>query len=218
MDDKLWMEAWEEMKGEIVDGDISSLSVSEYLEELGPMPDEALLLGKCDDELPVLLNLRDPIPKSLLLVSDFETEFLRSVAFTASLFPSDKMSFGVITPRPSTWGGFKNCVGVFSAYHSSAGDFILSAASWAHGNKSFRRQSVLLLLDGMDEWYSSMEVDTINNFRWLLLRGSSRNVWVIATSKEDYDMFATKFFAASPTRFVFKEGDGICRADILRAE
>jgi hypothetical protein len=37
-------------------------SISEVLNEFGPMPPEALFLGVASDGLPVLLNLHDPIP------------------------------------------------------------------------------------------------------------------------------------------------------------
>jgi hypothetical protein len=94
----------------------------------------------------------------------------------------EKLQFGVLTNHPDEWSGFEgipNNVGVFSIHHRSSEDFILSLASWAHGNKS-SKQSVLLMLDDL-EAVTNMDVDTVQNLRWLLLRGPSRRVWPIIT-------------------------------------
>jgi len=88
----------------------------------------------------------------------------------------------VLTSHPDEWSGVEgiaNNVGVFPLYHESAEDFILSLASWAHGNKT-SRQSVLLLLDDL-EAASNLNFDARQNLRWLLLRGPVRRVWPIIT-------------------------------------
>src|SRR4030095_12979117 len=69
-------------------------------------------------------------------------------------------------------------VGVFPVYHNSAQDFLLSLASWAHGNKS--RQSVLLFIDDLES-VAKLDPDALQNLRWLLLRGPARRVWPIIT-------------------------------------
>jgi hypothetical protein len=88
----------------------------------------------------------------------------------------------VLTSHPDEWNGLEsvpNNVGVFPLYHQSAEDFILSLASWAHGNKT-SQQSVLLLLDDL-EAASNLDFDARQNLRWLLLRGPARRVWPIIT-------------------------------------
>jgi len=62
-------------------------------------------------------------------------------------------------------------------------------------------QSVLLMLDDL-EAVSSMEMDAVQNLRWLLLRGPSRRVWPIITLNSDriknmepwLDAFRTRIF------------------------
>jgi MoxR-like ATPase len=44
--------------------------LSQVLAGFGPMPDEALFLGVASDELPVLLNLHDPLPGPILIIGD----------------------------------------------------------------------------------------------------------------------------------------------------
>ncbi|MEO7838793.1 MAG: hypothetical protein ABIU06_05540, partial [Anaerolineales bacterium] len=43
-------------------------TLSDVLAGIGPLPREALLLGVASDGLPVLLNLRDPLPGPILVL------------------------------------------------------------------------------------------------------------------------------------------------------
>ena len=187
----LMMEALTELKPEIeaarpVKPVPAVPSLSEVLDEFGPMPSEALFLGIASDGLPVLLNLHDPIPGPLLITGDAgtgKTNLLQLVGNAAARMhqPQD-LQFGVLTSHPDEWSGVEdilNNVGVFPLYHESAEDFILSLASWAHGNKT-SRQSVLLLLDDL-EAASNLNFDARQNLRWLLLRGPARRVWPVIT-------------------------------------
>jgi len=188
---ELMMEAYTELKPEIDTARQpkpipAQPTLEQVLAGFGPMPEEALFLGVASDELPVLLNLHDPVPGPLLIVGDpgtGKTAFLQTIArATATMHQPEKLQFGVLTNHPDEWSGFEgipNNVGVFSIHHRSSEDFILSLASWAHGNKS-SKQSVLLMLDDL-EAITNMDVDTVQNLRWLLLRGPSRRVWPIIT-------------------------------------
>lgn len=158
----------------------------EVLAEFGPMPAEALFLGVASDGLPVLLNLHDPVPGPILISGDAgtgKTALLHNIASAAGkMHQPNELQFGVVTSHPEEWSGLEsipNNVGVFPLYHKSAEDFILSLASWAHGNKS-SQQSVLVLLDDL-EAATNMDFDAKQNLRWLLLRGPARRVWTFAT-------------------------------------
>jgi hypothetical protein len=181
--------------------------LSEVLAELGPMPAEALFLGVASDGLPVLLNLHDPVPGPILINGDAgtgKTALLQNIASAAGkMHRPAELQFGVVTGHPEEWSGFEsipNNVGVFPLFHKSAEDFILSLASWAHGNKS-SQQSVLLLLDDL-EGATNMDFDAKQNLRWLFLRGSARRVWSFTTvnpnrvenSRPWLDAFHTRIF------------------------
>jgi hypothetical protein len=161
-------------------------TLDRVLAEIGPLPREALFLGVASDGLPVLLNLYDPIPGPVLIIGDAEsgkTAFLRTIV--RSLIHTHKstdLQFGVITDHTDEWDGVGDSphqVGIFPVHHNSAQDFILSLASWIHSNKN-THQSVLLLVDDLES-VASLDFDTVQNLRWLLLRGPSRRVWPIIT-------------------------------------
>ena len=182
-------------------------TLSQVLADFGPLPDEALFLGVASDELPVLLNLYDSVPGPLLIVGDpgsGKTDLLQIIARAAGrMHQAEKLQFGILTNHPDEWNGFDgipNNVGIFPIQHRSSEDFILSLASWAHGNKS-SRQAVLLLMDDLES-VENMETDTVQNLRWLLFRGPSRRVWPIITLNSNrirnmdawLDAFHTRIF------------------------
>ena len=161
-------------------------SLNEVLDEFGLMPPEALFLGVASEELPVLLNLHDAIPGPILIAGDAgigKTTLLQTIAIAAGVMHQpEQLQFGILTSHPEEWNGLEeipNNVGIFPTYHQSAEDFILSLASWAHGNKS-SKQSIVLLIDDL-EAIAKLDFDAQQNLRWLLLRGSARRVWPIVT-------------------------------------
>ena len=209
---ELMKEALTELKPEIDAAQHSQLTpalppLDEVLTEFGPMPPEALFLGVASDGLPVLLNLHDPIPGPILIMGDAgtgKTNLLQTIASAAgAMHQPEQLQFGALTSHPDEWSALEeipNNVGIFPLYHQAAEDFILSLASWAHGNKS-SRQSVLLLLDDL-EAVAKLDFDAQQNLRWLLLRGPARRVWPIVTinpnrmesTEEWLDAFHTRIF------------------------
>lgn len=161
-------------------------NIDTVLAEIGPLPREALFLGVASDGLPVLLNLHDHVPGPLLVPGEAgsgKTDFLRSIV--RALIRSHKASelqYGVLTGHPDEWEEVESTphrAGVFPIADSSAQDFMLSLASWAHTNKG-SNQSLLLLVDDL-EALARLDFDALQNFRWLLARGPARRVWPVIT-------------------------------------
>ena len=187
----LMMEALNEIKQELdsshqVKPAPALPSLEDVIGDYGLMPHEALFLGVASDNLPVLLNLHDPVPGPILITADpgaGKTTMLQTIALAAGqMHEPDNLQFAVLTNHPDEWNGLEqipNNVGVFPLYNKSAEDLILSLASWAHDNKT-SQQSVLLLLDDL-EAASNLDFDARQNLRWLLLRGPARRVWPIIT-------------------------------------
>jgi hypothetical protein len=225
----LMMEALNELKSEIhttpqnqVKTTPARPALNEVLGDYGNMPQEALFLGVASDDLPVLLNLHDPIPGPILITADAgagKTALLQTIALAAAqMHQPENLQFGVLTNHPDEWNGLEsipNNVGVFPLYHQSAEDFILSLASWAHGNKT-SRQSVLLLLDDL-EAASNLDFDARQNLRWLLLRGPARRVWPIITLNPNrmenimpwLDAFRTRILGTMQNRRQIEQLDAV---------
>ena len=224
---ELMMEALNELKSEMettrqVKPTRALPSLNQVIADYGPIPSEALFLGVASDDLPVLLNLHDPIPGPILITADpgaGKTAFLQTIALAAGkMHQPEDLQFGVLTNHPDEWNGLEaipNNVGIFPLYHQSAEDFILSLASWAHENKT-SQQSVLMLLDDL-EAASNLNFDARQNLRWLLLRGPARRVWPIITLNPNrmenilpwLDAFHTRVFGAMQNPKHVKQLDAV---------
>ncbi|HEX6034828.1 MAG TPA: FtsK/SpoIIIE domain-containing protein [Anaerolineales bacterium] len=161
-------------------------ALSDALAQIGSIPSEALFLGIASDGLPVLLNLYDAHPGPMLIAGDAgsgKTAFLQTIAHAAAqTHRPDDVQFGVITNYPEEWEGTNDIphrAGVFPVGHRSTQEFIHSLATWAHSNKN-SHQCMLLLVDDLES-VASLELESVQDFRWLLLRGPARRVWPIVT-------------------------------------
>ena len=161
-------------------------ALRDVLAEIGPLPLEALFLGIASDHLPVLLNLHDPHPGPMLVAGDAgsgKTAFLQTIAQSVmQTHSAADVQFGVITNYPDEWERIEatpHGVGIFPVGHQSTREFTKSLAAWAHSNKN-TYQCVLLLVDDLES-VASLDLETVQNFRWLLLRGPARRVWPIVT-------------------------------------
>jgi hypothetical protein len=161
-------------------------TLSSVLAEMGPLPKEALFMGVASDGLPVLLNLRDPFPGPILITGDAgsgKTAILQLIAQSAArTHRPDAVQFGVISSHLEEWQSVQSsahALGLFSPGQDAAQELLLSLASWAHANKDSHK-SVLLLIDDF-EAVTQMDTESIQYLRWLLLRGSSRRVWLFVT-------------------------------------
>jgi len=225
----LMMEALSELKPEIDSTSQAPTqtppalpSLSDVLAGYSPLPPAALFLGVASDDLPVLLNLHDPVPGPILIAADpgaGKTALLQMIALAAGATqqPED-LQFGVLTNHPDEWGrveAIPNNVGIFPLHNQSSEDFILSLASWAHDNKT-SKQSVLLLLDDL-EAASNLDFDARQNLRWLLLRGPARRVWPIVTLNPNrmetimpwLDAFRTRVFGTMQDPRHIKQLDAV---------
>jgi energy-coupling factor transporter ATP-binding protein EcfA2 len=161
-------------------------TLADVLSRIGAIPAEALFLGVASDGLPVLLNLHDPHPGPMLIAGDAgsgKTAVLRTIAQALPhTHPSTDIQFGVITNYPDEWQGILKTphhAGVFPIGHNSAQEFISELAESAHANKHIE-QCRLLLVDDLES-VASLDLASLRDFRWLLLRGPSRRVWPIVT-------------------------------------
>lgn len=160
-------------------------NLSEVLAEFSPLADETLFLGVANDGLPVLLNLRDPLPGPILIAGDPGTGKTRLLQIIArgvdQIHRPQNIKYVVVTKQADEWNAIhrlENCVGILPASDAAAANYLSSLAEWAHNNKG-ENQIVLLMADDLEAVISSCEAH--QHLRWLLLRGPARRVWPIVT-------------------------------------
>ncbi|MFN3491458.1 MAG: hypothetical protein ACK40V_04475 [Anaerolineales bacterium] len=182
-------------------------TLASVLADISPLPPQALFLGIAEDELPVLLNLSDPVPGPILIVGDEKTDktlLLQTIARAVDLtYPQNEVQYAVITPHPDEWKKFyknENNTFVYETKDYNSKELLESLVIWAHHNKG-EQQSVLLLIDDL-EAITKLDEQAQQNLRWLLLRGTSRRVWTFVTLnakrafhlKEWLNFFHTRLF------------------------
>lgn len=209
----------------------STPALRDVLAKIGTMPVGALFLGVASDGLPVLLNLYDSHPGPILVAGDAgagKTSFLRTVAqAVAATHDPDEVQFGVVTNYPEEWEGIDtpHRAGIFPVGHNSTQGYLNSLAAWAHANKH-AGQCNLLLVDDLES-VASLDLDSLRNFRWLLLRGPSRRVWPVVTLNAArygqvlawLDNFRTRIFGrvANPRLAEALGADNSATLDLLEA-
>jgi len=182
-------------------------SLTSILADISPLPQNALFLGMAEDDLPVLLNLNDPVPGPILITGDKDsgkTMLLQTIARAVDLtYSQDQVQYGVVTQYPDEWKKFyskENNSSVYATQDDNTKELLQSLVTWAHRNKG-EQQSVLLLIDDL-EVMTKLDEQTQQNLRWLLLRGTSRRVWTIVSLnatqalhlKEWLEFFHTRLF------------------------
>ena len=182
-------------------------SLTSILSDISPLPQHALFLGMAEDDLPVLLNLHDPVPGPILITGDKssgKTMLLQTIARAADLtYQPSEVQYGVVTQYPDEWKKFynkENNAQIYSIQDDNTKELLQSLVTWAHRNKG-EEQSVLLLIDDL-EAMTKLDEQTQQNLRWLLLRGTSRRVWTFVTLnaaqafhlKEWLNFFHTRLF------------------------
>jgi hypothetical protein len=149
------------------------------------IPAGSILLGLADDGLPVMLDLYDPTPGPILVAGDGgsgKTAFLKSLACASDNADPGEIQFGVLTPFPEEWKSIEalpNCLGIWPAYHPSAGDFLSRLVNWSETLPE-TRQVIVLLIDGLD-LMAGNGFQYQHDLRWLLMYGPERQVWPVVS-------------------------------------
>jgi hypothetical protein len=189
----LALQALREVQAELgqdpVPGQTLFPGLPDVLDELDPLPPDALLFGIAADGLPLMLNMRDARTGPLLVLADRgsgKTAFLQFLAHAANrLLSNNSVRYSVLTDFPDEWRDFESapqCLGVIPAYEESASPLLyeLACQAEAAGTKP-TGPAILLLFDGLD---SALHMDMAGqeNLHYLLECGPQAGLWPIVSA------------------------------------
>lgn len=178
--------------------------LSDTLETIGRIPNNAILFGIAADGLPLLLHLRDPRPGPLLVTGDRgsgKTAFLKAVLRAASqINRPGSVYFVVLTNYPDEWNNFQaveHLAGIWPADEQSANRLLFDLACRAQARHD--NTPLILLFDGLES-ILRMDESSQNNFRYLLLHGPPALIWPVVTINSSRAMRLPDWLACFQTR------------------
>jgi hypothetical protein len=170
-----------------------ALTVSSLLDSIRPIPDRSILLGRCTDGLPFLMEFGDPNLGAILIGSEMghgKTHQLQVMVDSAiRTLPAYKLQVAILTLNTEEWTRFsdpsedrKYLQGMYAWYDPAAEGLIAALTELAESRRDGQRTGadVLLILDDLTA-VKDLSCEAQVNLRWLLEYGAQSGIWVIAT-------------------------------------
>lgn len=172
-------------------------AVQSVFERFANLPRQSALLGTSDDGLPVLLDLEEPAPGSILVMGDereAQIALLQTIIASAALRNTIRsLQIVIISHQPEFWSnwtsanGFsRHCLAILSATEENTTDWILQLADWTEQRRLGQRSgpAVLLLMDTLS-FLQKITYDIRLNFDWMVKEGPPAKIWPVAAISFD---------------------------------
>lgn len=183
-----------------------------YLRSILSLPLRTAFLGVDINENPLLFDLMDPRPGSVLIVSDRDAGKIRlaKTLFYSLVFsnPFYEVQFSIISQRTNQWKSEYNRFGVYFSrltnnYDRPAGRVILDEADRVESRQHGRNEGEcrILIIDGF-ETLPYMDFDIRLNFEWLLEEGPYYQIWPIVIMDSRTAIKERKWVEKFKTRIV----------------
>jgi hypothetical protein len=166
------------------------ISFTQMMAAIGPLPSQTAVLGMCDDRLPVLFDLNDPIPGPLLVVSDNQAGNARllKTIIDSSLESNSpyEVKYVLVTSKPEIWNGYErksrdgHCLYFSATYEDMTARAVIRLAEMAEHRATGRElgPAILFVVDDLG-FLSNADFDVRANFDWLLKNGPAVKIWPV---------------------------------------
>ncbi|RPI87637.1 MAG: hypothetical protein EHM41_04215 [Chloroflexi bacterium] len=167
-------------------------TLQSVLQEVAPLPPMSVLIGACDDGLPVMMDLSNPRAGSILIVADAgagKANLLNSIINSACTTTSVRqLRVAVLTVRPEL---FQKTLRFPHTYKSGqqvgikTDEVIAEMTTLAQDRKTagISGPAVILAVDDLPGLLASLDPDQAENLLWLVREGPAVQVRVIATTE-----------------------------------
>lgn len=203
-----------------------SVTVGRLLSRIQPQPKMAMLLGQCQDGLPILIGLDDPTMGAILISGENscgKTHQLQVMVDSAlRLHTSDELQISILTLHPEEWGYLKadhqrqaSIHGIHAWYDHHSEKMVQGLSNLAEGRRDAKGHQTrhMVILDDLNfVEYLSYEAQMI--IHWLLAYGSQLGFTMIASINSVYyhdyrywiDIFRTRILGKTDLQ---EEADGL---------
>lgn len=205
-----------------------ALGIHEYIDSMRPLPDMTLLLGKCEDGLPILVDLENPCSGSILISSRSQGRgrFLMKALLTSarSLNCPDRVQSSLITSHSGFYGEVataSQCHQNFHPAHRDAGRYILDVSALVEQRYSGRRRGPVLLV-AIDDLVAfergAMDNEVFSHLQWIVREGPEVRIWpIIVMAPEQDGVSNDELISQFGTRIVDSAGSASSRRSQLLA-
>lgn len=170
-----------------------------YLHSIRPLPYFTVLLGICQDGLPLLLDLENYQTGPLLITgshSESMRAFLKSVLNSSRLInPPELVDYFIVTPNAMELDinlGNSSPIAIQHPGDRSAHQLIMRLSALVEQRNTGRQRgsTLLLVIEDLDVLIRYMNHDVYSHFLWLLREGPFARVWPITTLHAGSGLFS----------------------------
>ena len=172
-----------------------SFTIKDLISQVPSLAAQTAILGCTVENVPVLFDLNDPKPGSILIVADRfsgKTSLLKTITHSLRMTnrPYD-VEFHIISDRPEQWKTERSTHPVYfktvkSNHERAAADTIMAVCDLVESRQNGHqpRPIVILIMDGINTLpFTDFNVQM--NFEWLLQEGPAVQVWPIISAESE---------------------------------
>ena len=162
-------------------------TLKSVLAELEPLPSQSVVIGACDDGLPILMDMSNPLAGSILIIADAHSGkagLLASILNSASATnPPRSLRISFISSRPTQLSNIARLPHTYMPGSSEATiDEFCAVADDRHAS-GIKGPAILLAIDDLPQLVSHLEPEMVEKLAWLVKNGPAMQVKIIATTE-----------------------------------
>jgi hypothetical protein len=162
------------------------------IQQCAPLPAHGVILGICDDGLPFVLDLTNPAPGALVILSDSYSarkRLLNAILTSAKYLNSEEeLAFNLLVNDQDEFQNlaqFSNCRRLVPIDENSGAELAEVIRELAVVTEARRRSrpvppDVILAIDDLYRCLQSIDDETFAQLYWLVKHGPRSRVWTIA--------------------------------------
>ena len=164
------------------------------IDRFGPFPSPSAVLGTCEDGLPFLVDLNNPVAGSILIVGDpgsRKNRLLKSIVSSLGLINTPaQVSYFLSTSDPGefrTLARLPGCSGLKKNRSAETALLISQLLTIAEERQwhNDRQPVLVLVIDDLSDFIHGLNDDAYFGFDWLVRHGPQRRIWVVASQSTD---------------------------------
>jgi hypothetical protein len=163
-------------------------TLTELLVELSPLPAASVLLGTCDDRLPVLLDLTNPEPGAVLMIGGSESgkeKLINAIINSAcAISPPRKLRVCCFANSDAHdyLTVYPHCYRVVST-KGNAAQTLLNEMVYTAEQRLYRgdtSSAIILIVDDLGDLCQKLDAEGLNQLLWLVQNGAQAQIWTFA--------------------------------------